>query len=70
MPLLPTKHIDTFTRDNLPPESEWPVFAFDLPELHHSDTFNCAERLLDQALAEIDTSKPALFYQDTVWSYA
>ena len=34
MPLLPTKHIDTFTRDNLPPESEWAVFAFDLPELH------------------------------------
>ena len=27
-----TSHVDTFTRDNLPPRELWPEFIFELPE--------------------------------------
>jgi 2-aminobenzoate-CoA ligase len=70
MPLLPSAHVDTFPRDNLPPESEWPVLSFNLPRLHWSDRFNCAEWLLERALQEIDPQKPAVLFRDERWSYA
>jgi 2-aminobenzoate-CoA ligase len=44
--LGPTAHTDTFTRDNLPPEAEWPVIAltgFDYPE-----RLNAAVELTDR----------------------
>lgn len=50
--LLPSTHVDTFTRDNLPPPEQWPVFMADLPELHYPDTLNCASALLDRHVAE------------------
>ena len=28
-----TAHVDTFTRDHLPPLAQQPVYVFDLPEL-------------------------------------
>src|SRR5712671_2618179 len=34
-------HVDTFTRDNLPPRAEWPEFKFDLPELQYPERLNC-----------------------------
>ena len=40
-------HIDTFTRDNLPPRAEWPDFQFTLPELHYPERLNCVTELLD-----------------------
>lgn len=70
MPLLPSSHIDTFARDNLPPESEWPLFSFGLPRLQWPDRFNCVEWLLDESLGQIDPGKPAILFRDDVWSYA
>ncbi|MGH8723738.1 MAG: benzoate-CoA ligase family protein [Burkholderiales bacterium] len=43
-----TAHVDTFARDNLPPMSEWPQFAFELPELNYPGRMNCATELLDK----------------------
>jgi 2-aminobenzoate-CoA ligase len=43
-----TAHLDTFARDNLPPQSEWPEFIFDLPELKYPGRLNCATELLDK----------------------
>jgi 2-aminobenzoate-CoA ligase len=63
-------HRDNFARENLPPEDQWPVFEFSLPELQVSDPFNCGQWLLDDALAEIPPQKPAIFHGETVWSYA
>src|SRR5436190_20610771 len=40
-------HVDTFTKENLPPRSQWPEFLFDLPELAYPSTVNCATELLD-----------------------
>src|SRR5689334_25127831 len=43
-----TAHVDTFVRDNLPPQGEWPEFLFDLPELKYPARLNCATELLDK----------------------
>ena len=45
-------HIDTFTRDNLPPPEQQPEFLFDLPELQFPERLNCAWPLLDTHVAE------------------
>ena len=45
--LLPSSHTDTFTRDRLPPKTQWPVFVADLPELNYPDTLNAAAELVD-----------------------
>ena len=70
MPLRPSAHQDHFARDRLPPEGDWPLFEFPLPELQLSDPFNCGKWLLDDALAEIDPAKPAICHLDVTWSYA
>jgi len=41
-------HIDTFTRDNLPPRDQWPELLLDLPELKYPGRMNCATELLDK----------------------
>ena len=41
-------HLDTFTRDNLPPRAQWPELRFDLPELQYPSRLNCAAELLDK----------------------
>ena len=35
-------HLDTFARDHLPPQEEWPELRFDLPELRFPPQVNCA----------------------------
>jgi 2-aminobenzoate-CoA ligase len=70
MALRPSLHRDGFARENLPPEDQWPVFEFSLPQLHIPDPFNCGDWLLDQALSEVAPQKPVIFQGDIVWSYA
>ncbi len=67
--LYPSFHKDTFARDNLPPPDQWPVLTFDRPELQFPPVLNCIERLLDHAVFE-GASRPAVFWQGSVWSYA
>jgi len=49
---MPTAHIDTFARDNLPPPAQQPDFLFDLPELQFPAQLNCATELLDRHVRE------------------
>lgn len=49
---MPSAHIDTFARDNLPPREQWPDLVFDLPELQFPQQLNCATELLDRHVAE------------------
>ncbi|MDF3298429.1 AMP-binding protein [Streptomyces tropicalis] len=59
-------HVDTFARDHLPPEEEWPELRFDLPELHYPDRLNCAAELL----AGTDSARPAFRTADgEAWTY-
>ena len=39
--MIPSAHVDTFARDNLPPQEQWPDFRFTLPELQYPERLNC-----------------------------
>ena len=51
MRLSPSAHLDTFCRDRLPTQDQWPEFRFDLPELNYPERLNCAVELLDATAA-------------------
>ncbi|MGQ3281165.1 MAG: AMP-binding protein, partial [Shinella sp.] len=48
--LGPTAHVDTFTRDNLPPPGEWPDFLLD--GFDYPDYLNAAVELTDAMVAK------------------
>ncbi len=60
MQLSPSAHVDTFCRDNLPPEDAWPELVFELPELQVPDRLNCAVELLDSVIAQHGGDRPCL----------
>ncbi|MEV0918543.1 AMP-binding protein [Streptomyces sp. NPDC049967] len=63
-------HIDSFARDHLPPEDQWPELVFDLPELHYPDRLNCAAELLDRTTERFGPDRAAFRTPDgTVLSY-
>jgi 2-aminobenzoate-CoA ligase len=49
--MIPSAHVDTFARDNLPPASQWPEFRFTLPELQYPDRLNCVTEFVDKWVA-------------------
>ena len=65
----PTAHIDTFTRDNLPPEDERPVRLCSFPELDYAPALNCVEPLLDKHVREGRGDKPAVGSLEETWTY-
>ncbi len=66
----PSAHVDGFCRANLPPESEWPEFLLDRPELSYPERLNCATALLDETINKLGADRPCLLAPggDT-WSY-
>lgn len=46
MDLLPSAHVDTFSRDNLPPDDQWPDFLLD--GFDYPDKLNAAVELTDR----------------------
>ena len=40
MRLSPSAHVDTFCRDNLPPQEQWPDLRFDVPEVQYPERLN------------------------------
>ena len=70
MSMTPSAHVDTFTRDHLPPADTWPALEFTLPELHYPERLNAAAVLIDNAVETYGPDRPALRTPDgTVWSY-
>ena len=66
-----TAHVDTFARDHLPPPEQWPDLVFDLPELNYPDRLNCAEELLDRAVARGWGERTAILAPGGLsWTYA
>ena len=68
--MIPSAHVDTFARDNLPPETDWPDFLFDLPELRYPDRLNCAVELLDRWIATGRGNRPCLISPSEYLTYA
>jgi len=64
-------HLDTFARDHLPPRREWPELVFTLPELQYPEQINCANELLDGAVARGWGERTAILAPGGVrWTYA
>ena len=57
----PSAHVDTFARDHLPPQSQWPVFLLDNPDLAYPARFNCATELLDRTIEAGHRDRPAIW---------
>jgi 2-aminobenzoate-CoA ligase len=64
-----TAHVDTFTRDNLPPRDQWPTFLFERPELQYPERLNCAVAFLDQWVDEGRGDKPCLISPTETLTY-
>ncbi len=63
-------HVDTFTRDSLPPRATWPEFLFTLPELQYPAALNCAAALLDRHVLEGAGASRCLVTDTETWTYA
>src|ERR1700738_548009 len=50
--MIPSAHVDTFARDNLPPADQWPELRFTLPELQYPDRLNCVTEFVDKWIAK------------------
>ncbi|HSS61384.1 MAG TPA: AMP-binding protein [Candidatus Limnocylindrales bacterium] len=62
-------HVDTFTRDNLPPREAWPEFLFTLPELEYPDSLNCAAELLDRHVEAGHGERRCIVTDSETWTY-
>jgi 2-aminobenzoate-CoA ligase len=63
-------HVDTFTRDHLPPASMWPTIEFSLPELQYPGRLNAGVELIDAGAARFGAGRPALRVPGgEVWTY-
>ena len=66
-----TGHVDTFTRDALPPRELWPEMRFDrIPELSYPGRLNCAAELLDKAIERGWGDRIAFRWPGGQWTYA
>ncbi|HWO87568.1 MAG TPA: AMP-binding protein, partial [Gemmatimonadales bacterium] len=65
-----TAHRDTFARQRLPPESQWPVMDWSLPELQYGPQLNAAVELLDDAVARGWGERTAIRFPGGSWSYS
>ncbi|HUN31000.1 MAG TPA: AMP-binding protein [Trebonia sp.] len=71
MHLSPSAHVDTFTRDHLPPARQWPALEFTTAELRYPDRLNAATELIDVPAAAFGTARPALrTLAGQAWSYS
>ena len=67
---MPSAHVDTFARDNLPPIGLQPEFLFTLPSLQFPAQLNCATELLDRHIAEGRGERVCLRATGVTWTYA
>jgi len=67
---MASAHIDTFARDNLPPQDLWPQFIFTQPELQFPEQLNCATELLDKQVARGFGDRPCIRAPGLAWTYA
>ena len=63
-------HLDTFTRDRLPPAHLWPTIEFSTPDLRYPDRLNAATELIDVPVSTFGADRPALRTPaGETWSY-
>src|SRR5438132_3508057 len=67
--IAPSAHVDTFTRENLPPRRQWPEFLFGLPELQYTPLLNCAAELLDRHVEAGHGDRRCIVTDSETWTY-
>ena len=68
--LAPSAHLDSFTRDNLPPPDQWPDLLLDRPEFRYPARLNCAVELLDRNIARGRGDHPAIVTPAEILTYS
>jgi 2-aminobenzoate-CoA ligase len=70
MDLSPSAHVDTFSRDHLPPADQWPVLEFTTDALQYADRVNAGVSLVDEPAGRVGDDAPALRTPDgPTWTY-
>ena len=62
-------HQDTFTRDNLPQKSQWPVLDLAAAGLDYGARLNVTAALLDEHVAAGNADKPVVHSAAGTWNY-
>ena len=62
-------HVDTFARDHLPPQEEWPELPLDTSEFQYPERLNAAHVLIDAAIAEGQGARVAVIGGEVRWGY-
>jgi 2-aminobenzoate-CoA ligase len=68
--MIRSGHIDTFARDNLPPQDQWPEFLFTLPELQYPDRLNCVTEFVDKWVTSGQGDRIAIISPNETLTYA
>ena len=68
--MIRSGHVDTFARDNLPPQTQWPEFKFTLPELQYPERLNCVTEFVDKWVAAGDGDRIAIISPAETLTYA
>ena len=68
--MIRSGHVDTFARDNLPPQEQWPQFTFTLPELRYPERLNCVTEFVDRWVAAGAGDRTAIVSPAETLSYA
>jgi len=68
--MIRSGHVDTFARDNLPPQAQWPEFSFTLPELQYPERLNCVTEFVDKWVAAGDGDRIAIISPAETLTYA
>jgi 2-aminobenzoate-CoA ligase len=66
---MPSAHLDSFARDNLPGPTDWPQMSFTLPELRYPDRLNCGAEFLDKMVAAGHGGRPCIRFGSKIWTY-
>jgi len=68
--MIRSGHIDTFARDNLPPQDQWPEFLFTLPELQYPERLNCVTEFVDTWVTSGQGGRTAIVSPAEALTYA
>ena len=52
LPLGPSAHVDTFTRDNLPAREQWPLLLLERPQFQYPEYLNAAVELTERMVLQ------------------
>jgi 2-aminobenzoate-CoA ligase len=67
---VPSAHVDTLMRSQLPPQELWPRFDYSAPHLRHlPDRLNASVALLDAAVEAGAGARPVFHYEGVSWTF-